>query len=109
MIDVTPDHPWDSYSHARYGLYATTLDQIEVFQHIRAPNVGREQPGRRDARFAIALCEGTLTIDFDRRCFISFNDRFYKPEEAVIIIQATLRSRRLPPLLDVPAHCGLLH
>ena len=34
------------------GLDATTLDQIEVFQQIRAPNIRREQPGQRDARFA---------------------------------------------------------
>ena len=39
-----------------------------------------------------------MEIDFARSCFLSWNDRFYKPEEAAIVIQATIRSGGQPPL-----------
>ena len=76
----------------------TTLEEIEVFQYIRAPNIGRENVTTHDAPFAIAWRDGVAELDFGRSCFLSWNDRFYKPEEAVIIIQATIRSGGQPPL-----------
>ena len=73
----------------------TTLEEIEVFQYIRAPNIGHENVTTHDARFAIAWRDGVAELDCGRSCFLSWNDRFYKPEEAVIIIQATIRSLRI--------------
>ena len=98
LTDLLSGHPWESYNYARYGLYVTTLEEIEVFQYIRAPNIGRENVTTHDARFAVAWRDGVAELDFGRSCFLSWNDRFYKPEEAVIIIQATIRSGGQPPL-----------
>ena len=98
LTDLLSGHPWESYNYARHGLYVTTLNEIEVFQYIRTPNIGRENVTTHDARFAIAWREGAVEIDFARSCFLSWNDRFYKPEEAAIVIQATIRSGGQPPL-----------
>ena len=98
FTDLLSEHPWESYNYARHGLYVTTLEEIEIFQCIRTPNIGRENVTTHDARFAIAWREGAVEIDFARSCFLSWNDRFYKPEEAAIVIQATIRSGGQPPL-----------
>ena len=98
LTDLLSGHPWESYNYARHGLYVTTLEEIEVFQYIRTPNIGRENVTAHDARFAIAWREGAAEIDFARSCFLSWNDRFDKPEEAAIVIQATIRSEGQPPL-----------
>ena len=97
LVDLLSGHPWESYNYARHGLYVTTLEDIEVFQRIRTP-IGRETLPTHDARFAIAWRDGAAELDFGRSRFLSWNDRIYKPEEAVIIIQATVRSGRQPPL-----------
>ena len=97
--DASPTYfPGTPGSYARHGLYVTTLEEIEVFQYIRTPNIGRGHVTAHDARFAIAWRGGVAELDFGRSCFLSWNDRFYKPEEAVIIIQATIRSGGQPPL-----------
>ena len=98
LTDLLSGHLWESCNYARHGLYVTTLEEIEVFQYIRTPSIGRENVTTHDARFAIAWRDGVAELDFGRSCFLSWNYRFYKPEEAVIIIQATICSGGQPPL-----------
>ena len=79
MVDLLSAHPWDGYNYAQRGLDATTMEEMEIYQCIRTPNIGREVVPDHDARLAIAWREGAAELDFGRTCFLSWNDRFTSP------------------------------
>ena len=92
--------PFEAYNYAAKGLSITSLAQIERLAAVRLPDTGMIKDDRDthhpDGRIAMAWKNGDREISLNEGCLISFQDKFFTIEMAVILHAVNKTRPRYP-------------